>query len=299
MQTACLLCFREVTTEDLSAIAPYFMGKHAIIADHSALYLHMWGAFLGTEYAILDDVLFLRRNNKHGLTYYPPLLKGKASLSGGLAYLSVLGQSRITLSAVPAHAVEEIERACHVVEKSTSRRWADYIYSATDLATLSGHRYHKKRNLVHQFERLYPDHVYEEITQTNLGEVVAFMRRFMSENEMSEDKRYENERVLSLLADYGRLPVVGGLVRVDGEIAAFTVAERIDDTLLVHVEKADRRFKGAYQYINCRFVREQLQKGAFRFVNREDDSGDEGLRQAKLSYCPIDILHKYRLSITL
>lgn len=299
MPTACLLEFSPVTVGDLAQIAPYFEGKNAIIADQSALYLHMWGPFLGTEYAISEGVLYLRRNNKYGLSYYPPLGLGEMPVWALISRLSCLGEGEITLTAVPAHAVEEIERAHNVVEKSTSRRWADYIYSATDLAELKGNRYHKKRNLVRQFERLYPDHTYEDITGENLGEVVAFMHRFMAEGEMSEDKYYENERVLAILADYDRLPVVGGLVRVDGEIAAFTVAEHIDNTLLVHVEKADRRFKGAYQYINNRFVREQLARRTFCLVNREDDSGDEGLRQAKMTYCPIDILHKYRLTVKL
>lgn len=299
MQAACLLHFAPVTVGDLAQIAPYFEGKNAIIADQSALYLHMWGPFLGTEYAISEGVLFLRRNNKYGVSYYPPLGVGEMPVGALVSRLAELGQEQVILTAVPAHAVEEIERAHNVVEKSTSRRWADYIYSATDLAELKGNRYHKKRNLVRQFERLYPDHTYEDITGENLAEVVAFMHRFMAEGEMSEDKYYENERVLAILADYDRLPVVGGLVRVGGEIAAFTVAEHIDDTLLVHVEKADRRFKGAYQYINNRFVREQLARRTFRLVNREDDSGDEGLRQAKMTYCPIDILHKYRLTVKL
>ena len=295
MLTTCLLDFKPITTADLAVITPYFVGKHAIASDHSILYLHMWGDYFGTEYAISDGVLFLRRNNKHGVSYYPPMGMGEGSLAAHVARLRELGLSEVHLSAVPAHAVEEVEKCCNVIEKTTSRRWADYIYSATDLATLSGHRYNKKRNLVHQFERLCPQHTYEEITRENLAEVVAFMHRFMSDGEMSEDKRYENERVLAILAEYECLPAVGGLVRVSGEIAAFAIGEEIDETLLVHVEKADRRFKGAYQYINYRFVRERMQKSKLQLVNREDDAGDEGLRQAKLSYCPIDILHKYRM----
>ena len=133
------------------------------------------------------------------------------------------------------------------------------------------------------------------MTAENLADVVAFMQNFMQEDRENADKNYENERVCQILAEYGKLPAIGGLLRVDGQLVAFTVAEHIDNTLLVHVEKADRRFKGVYQYINYRFVREQMQKREFQFVNREDDAGDEGLRQAKLSYCPVDILHKYRM----
>ena len=297
MHTVCRLKFQPVTAEDIAVIAPYFEGKRAGICDMSALYLHMCGDALGMEYAVHDDVLFLRRNNKYGISYYPPLLRGECALAKGLPYLSVLEEERVRLCSIPAHETEAFERACRVLKKGTSRRWADYIYRAVDLATLQGHRYNKKRNLVHQFERLYPVHTYEEISPENIGDVVDFMHRFMAEGEMSEDKQYENRRVLGVLADYDRLPVVGGIVRVEGQLAAFTVAEEIDDMLVVHVEKADRSFKGAYQYINYRFVRECMQKRELHLVNREDDAGDEGLRQAKLSYCPVDILHKYHMVI--
>lgn len=297
MLTVCSLKFQRVTVAALSEIAPYFAGKHAVLSDHSVLYLCMWGDLLGTEYAIVDDVLYLRRNNKHGISYYPPLLRGEASLAAGIAHLAALGEQQVRLCAVPESAVEQVERCCNVLEKGTSRRWADYIYSAEDLATLKGNKYHKKRNLVHQFERSYPANVYEELSPENVGDVIAFMHRFMDDAEMNEDKRYENRRVLDVLSEYDRLPVVGGLVRVAGEVAAFTVGEVIDETLLVHVEKADRRFKGAYQYINCRFVKEVLKKTPISLVNREDDAGDEGLRQAKLSYYPVDILHKYHMIV--
>lgn len=293
MLTACCLKFQKVTTRALAEIAPYFGGMGATISDHSVLYLHMWGEMLGTEYAISNGVLYLRRNGKNGVSYYPPMLKDEASLEVGLSHLTALGEKRVRLCAVPQSMVEVVEKHTNVLEKGTSRRWADYIYSAEDLATLKGHRYNKKRNLVHQFERLYPAHTYEELGGANVKEVIDFMHRFMSESEQNEDKRYENERVLHILEEYESLPAVGGLVRVDGEIAAFTVGELIGETLLVHVEKADRRFKGAYQYINYRFVGEQLKAHAFSFVNREDDAGDEGLRHAKLSYFPVDILHKY------
>ena len=296
MQTACALQFKPVTVADYGKILPYLSGKHTVICDLSMLYFHMWGNMLGIEYAFANEVLFLRRNNKYGLSYYPPLVKDQP-LTAGLAYLSYLALPEVRLCSVPAHEVEGFERVCAVKEKGTSRRWADYVYNASDLATLGGKRYHKKRNLVHQFEKLYPSHTYETITAENLAEVITFMQRFAEEAAENEDKAYENSRVLALLKEYVDLPVVGGLVRVEGEIVAFTVAEVIDEVLLVHVEKADRRFKGAYQYINSRFVGEQIKDHAVRFVNREDDAGDEGLRQAKLSYFPVEILHKYHMVI--
>ena len=45
--------------------------------------------------------------------------------------------------------------------------------------------------------------------------------------------------------------------------------------------------------------RENIPDGtpAFTLVNREDDSGDENLRKAKLEYHPIEIKEKYLVSL--
>ncbi len=296
MPSLCLLQFQKLTRAELALITPYFKGKNAVAADYSALYFHMWNAYLRTEYAIADGVLFLRRNTRHGTFYYPPLREGSEDLIADIPLLSrAVPGGTVALCAVPEPFLSEVERRFTVLEKDTSRRFADYIYAAEDLATLAGRRFHKKRNLVHQFEKLYPDHTYEELSRENMGEVVAFMQERLRDGDMTEDERFENERVLEVLEDYFTLPLCGGLVRVGGRVVAFSIGELIDDTLLVHVEKADRTCKGGYQYINYRFAREQLSRTPFTLVNREDDTGDEGLRQAKLSYNPVQILHKYRV----
>ncbi len=296
MQGVCLLQFKPLGRADLAMLTPYFRGKGAVVADYSVLYFYMWNGFLRTEYAFEDDTLYLRRNTRHGVFYYPPLRRNCDDLLANISCLSrVTDEKTVSLCAIPEHEVERVERSFAVLEKDTSRRWADYIYAAEDLATLRGHRYNKKRNLVNQFKKLYGGRSYEPLTSENVDDAVDLLRRIMDVSDMSEDERFENERVLEVLADYGKLPLCGGLVRVDGVTVAFCVAERIDDVLVVHIEKADRAYKGAYQYINYRFAREQYADGSLAFINREDDTGDEGLRHAKLSYFPVNILHKYRM----
>ncbi len=298
MPNACLLEFQKLKKSDLVALMPYLAGKDPIVCDYSLLYFHMWNGFLRTEYAIDEDVLYLRRNTRHGIFYYPPLVRGLQDLLAGIPLLGRACEgATVELCALPEWALEQAQARFTVLKKETSRRWADYVYAAEDLATLRGHRYNKKRNLVHQFERLYPDHTYEELGEGNLAEVREFLTRMLENGEYTEDERYENERVLDVLADYDKLPLCGGLVRVGGEIVSFSVGERLCSTLFVHIEKADRAYKGAYQYINYRFSREELAREPFTYINREDDTGDEGLRQAKLSYCPVHIMHKYQLTL--
>lgn len=298
MNSTCLqtLDFQRVQAADFAKIIPFFQGKGLIAAEYSALYIFMWGGYLGIEYAISEDVLFLRRNNRFGVSYYPPMAMGRP-IAETISALSRLGGDTVRLCGVPAHLMDEVESAVTVLEKGTSRRWADYIYSAEELATLAGKKFSKKRNLVHQFEKLYAGYSFSPLTADNLAAALAFMHDFMASGELTEDEVDENRLVLSVLENWASLPVIGGVLTVAGEIAALTVGEIVDDVLYVHIEKANRAYKGAYQAVNHLFARECYEKMGVRLINREDDTGDEGLRQAKLSYNPVDILHKYHMVI--
>ena len=66
------------------------------------------------------------------------------------------------------------------------------------------------------------------------------------------------------------------------------------DTIVVHSEKGDKNYKGSYQAINRIFL-ENIgnNDNRFKFVNREQDVGDLGLRKAKLSYNPVGFIEKY------
>ena len=77
--------------------------------------------------------------------------------------------------------------------------------------------------------------------------------------------------------------MTGGILHVDGKIAAFTFGMPINqDTFGVHVEKADTSIDGAYAMINYEFA--NISPNNNVYLNREEDLGIEGLRKAKLSY---------------
>jgi hypothetical protein len=83
---------------------------------------------------------------------------------------------------------------------------------------------------------------------------------------------------------------------VDGKLAAYTIAEILPDrTLVIHFEKGDPTFKGAYQAINQKFLAHV--PAEIQTVNREQDLGDDGLRKAKLSYQPIGFIKKFGVTV--
>ena len=82
------------------------------------------------------------------------------------------------------------------------------------------------------------------------------------------------------------------MLTIQNEIVAFTFGERLNsNTFCTHVEKAYGNIRGAYQMINRELAKQML--GKYEFINREDDTGSEGLRKAKLSYYPHRLVIKY------
>lgn len=109
----------------------------------------------------------------------------------------------------------------------------------------------------------------------------------------------ESAQTLSVIENYGAYPFVGILLRDDSErIVAFTIGEVIGDTLYTHIEKMDHEVPGAGETVNKLFAEHIIARyPQVRYINREEDAGDEGLRQAKLSYHPAIILNKYDIVV--
>ena len=171
---------------------------------------------------------------------------------------------------------------------------ADYVYESEKLATLSGKKLHSKRNHVNKFKTEYKGRwSYEPITKDNLEECFQMGLKWRNDNGCEEDEEKNAEICVTLnsLRLFEELELVGGILRVDGEIVAFTIGEPIcSDTFVVHIEKAYADISGAYNMINQQFVEHECMN--YKYVNREEDTGSEGLRKAKRSYRPVFMVEK-------
>ncbi len=172
---------------------------------------------------------------------------------------------------------------------------ADYVYETEKLTTLAGKKLHGKRNHINKFKENYPNWVYEPVTGENVEECfqMALKWRKEAECEQDEEKRAEMCVTLNALRLLEELQLKGGLLRAEpgGEVIAFTIGEPLNpDTFVVHIEKAFAEVQGAYPMINQQFVAHEAQ--GYQYVNREEDTGAEGLRKAKLSYRPAFLVEK-------
>ncbi|MDR1795799.1 MAG: phosphatidylglycerol lysyltransferase domain-containing protein [Erysipelotrichaceae bacterium] len=171
---------------------------------------------------------------------------------------------------------------------------ADYVYFTEKLRTFSGKKLQKKRNHLNAFYREQEGHwQYEELNSTNIPEVKKFLESWKPDEDdpVLADER---EGAFTVLDLYEKLPAKGGVIRLDGQVKAFIIASRLSERMCqINIEKADAGVRGLYQAILKEFLQRNFTDTLY--VNREDDMGNQNLRQAKMAYYPEYLIYKYRL----
>lgn len=183
------------------------------------------------------------------------------------------------------------------VECTFDINYSDYIYDADSFRTYSGKKLHNKKNKLNKFLALYGDN-YEikPITNAVIDDCFYLLDEWKNDNgELEKYKRREIVAAEQLLVHYGQLQLYGCCLYVGGKPIGFTIGEPLfenteNSTLVVHCEKASYDYEGVYPALAHFFA---LQYPQFKYINREDDVGDDGLRQSKRSFSPLLQLHKY------
>ena len=258
--------------------------------------IYLWARHYDVGFAIVEDMLVF--GNTAGETSFTVPVgpaDAKKSIDVLMAYCEEKGVP-FQLHNVTKEEFEQLEQYYpRQLEIYYEREYADYVYESEKLATLSGKKYHSKKNHVNKFKKTYENWSYEPISQDNVEECFQMALRWRELNgcEANPDKHAEICVTLNFLRLFDELEMRGGVLRVDGEIVAFTIGEPVgkrQDTLVVHIEKAYSHVEGAYTMINQQFAAHEGVK--FLYMNREEDMGEEGLRKAKLSYKPVFLIEK-------
>lgn len=192
------------------------------------------------------------------------------------------------MKAVNENQVKTLEDMGYTI--SEDRDNFDYLYSREDLAKLAGRKFHKKKNLVNAFINKY-SYEGKPLLEENIGDALKVLERWRDSREDPGD--YDATREALELSE--ELQLCGGIYYVEGEPAAFTLGEELalGKSFVIHFEKALGEYKGIYQFVNKCFAAILPEK--YDYINREQDLGNEGLRQAKMSYRPVGFVKKYRV----
>ncbi len=198
-----------------------------------------------------------------------------------------------TLSSLSEDDIKNLEG----YEITENTAFFDYIYEAESLITLKGKKLAAKRNHINAFVSDGQWHT-EKITSAHRDILLDFNKKWCENRCENAPDYLKHELCAAEIAinNFEALSLMGLMLYKNGELVAYSYGEPINhDTFCVHVEKADANVRGAYQMINREFAKTYC--GGFKYINREDDAGDEGVRKAKLSYYPTQAGRKFKAHI--
>lgn len=289
--------FKRAELEDKDVIDHFFLHHTSRSCERTFANVFLWSRQYPVTWAVVEDALVFKSEDENHLSFAYPAGEPdhvKQALEVLMEYSRQKNVPFSMYNVTPDHFAQLEEWYPGRFEIEYDRDSADYVYESEKLATLSGKKLHSKRNHINKFKMVYEGRwSYEKMTKDNLEECFQMALRWRNENGCEEDpdKRGEICVTLNSLRLFEELGLTGGVLRIDGEVVAFTIGEPIcSDTFVVHIEKAYADIQGAYPMINQQFVEHECLE--YQYVNREEDTGAEGLRKAKLSYRPVFLVEK-------
>lgn len=291
------LDFNPITVDDKKTITSFTLSSPLRNCDLAFSNMCSWRFLYQSEFAVYKNFLLIRFRieDKNRIAYMRPI--GNGDFKDALLQLEEdswqHGHPLLMLGVTPVSKDLLEEAFPGKFTYIPERDYFDYIYLREDLATLKGKKFQAKRNHVNKFKKQY---VYEYVPLTSelIPECLELEAKWYKANRTDADQeelREERQSMIFALQHFKELDLMGGAIRIDNQLVAFTFGSPINqDTFGVHVEKADTHYDGAYSIINQEFASRIPEQ--YLYINREEDLGIPGLRQAKLSYNPAILLPK-------
>lgn len=291
-----MLEFKKAGIEDIPELKKALEGYKHHICDFSAGNIVFWRDYYDITYYYGKEGFMLHFGKMNGVSSYSyPLGENP-----GILIDTVLSESKepVWISCLTAEQCRSMHEHFDCISCHHSCDWDDYLYSSEDIVTLRGRKFNGQRNHINKFRRLYTDSVFEEITSENVGEAADFCHRFFhGMSEPTNVSAYEEKQLAEQLTpgNWDRYMQLGGILRVGDKVVGLSVGEIVGQTLIIHTEKADTSYEGAYPMLTNSYASHFA--GNCIYINREEDCGDAGLRTSKSSYHPLRMVEKYALLI--
>jgi hypothetical protein len=290
--------FCELTPDLAAAVRPALYSIGPTISEFTFANLFLFRKAHGYRVSRMDQLLLVAGHGYDGRIYgFPPIGVGPVDEAALRLcdYLASHGASPV-LFPVPRGMLESNYSGSRW-RAEADRDQADYVYLREELATLSGKRFHKRKNrLLKYLREEAQDYSYGPLEDEHLDDCLELASGWC-QIRCSADRPstfLETGAAIEALRLRAELGLRGGVILLEGKARAFCLGEPLNpETFVVHFEKAEAAKDGLAQLINRDFC--LLGLPGYRYVNREQDLGDSGLRQAKEAYRPVFLEEKYRV----
>lgn len=286
-----MLEFKKIELSDYEVLNKYVALTGRFSCESNFVNLLVWQCAYNNMYAIKDGQLFIKSGYDWDENFRLPL---GDDLEHGMELLrEYTGKENPPLWVQRGDRFDEFaKRFVDSYELFSERDAFDYIYLQEDLASLSGKKYHSKRNHIAAFSKQF-NWEFKTITKADAPEILECASKWYSQNaeKFNSYMACEKKGIEIILENFDFLKIKGGAIYVEGQMVAFTLGSPITPQIFdINIEKALPDYAAAYTVINNEFAKTLTD---YKYINREDDMGLEGLRKAKLSYKPVILLEKY------
>ena len=296
-----MLEFAPILLKDAARLHKYYKHCTYRLCEYSVGVKLMWRHYYKSEYAESCGCLIVfTRTEEGGYVFNVPVpLPGQGDVD---AALNEIDEWCMTKGIMPVFSPVPAEERARILDRypyatvENVRLWQDYLYHAEDLSTFAGRRYSGQRNHINKFRKLYPDARFRPLTAEDKPLVEAFWAEY--HETFNKDTILAKKEVCyaqKIMRQIGKRWVRAGAIELDGRLIAISLSEVCGDTLICHIEKALPAYEGVYPAMVQSFAA-HFSDGV-RFINREDDACDRGLRTSKMQYLPAQMGQKIRISV--
>ncbi len=293
-----MLNFKLIEKKQVNELKAYYDYSTALGCDLNLVNAFLWRYEYNIKFSVVDETLIKAYFNDDGSVWGYCMPTGKnieyalqkifedASDRGKAPNIVMLtNESRKTL--------EQIYPGKFDFVRSPENQ--DYIYLSEELITLPGKKFHAKRNHISRFFRTYSDVSFTPITDSNKEDALEVSRLWCSENGVDCKEGSEHCALEEALDNMDYLKMRGAVLYVEKNPVAMALGSEISSEVFdINFEKAVRAYDGVYSVICNEFAKTLSD---YKYINREEDMGIEGLRKSKLSYNPVIILDRYNASV--
>lgn len=292
-----MLEIKEMTISSLIELLPLIKLNSSLCSDITAGYLYMWRKGASIKFFIEDDTFSICQIVGEQVAFSYPIGPNKDKLLKEIKEYVKQNDLPLRYFAIDDATLLEFKNGnlAKNLAYAYDRRWSDYIYLYDDIIDFKGKKYSGQRNHINKFKKLYPDYEFRLLHEDDKDAFYQMLDEYQEEHQnINKLEKQELEASKELFDVITGLNLYAACLIVNKKIIAISIGEVISNMLVIHVEKGLTRYDGVYPMLFNSFMHLVSSKeNNIKYINREDDSGDLGLRISKNQYHPAFLVNKY------
>lgn len=297
-----MLEFEPFTKKALKKALPYVRENPSFNSDTSAGYTLMWHKDLKTKLCVWQKTFVAMENIGEQVAFSYPVGEKPDEMIDELIKYVYDKNLPLRFFAIDEKTLVKMrqDKRLSSLTSAYDRRWSDYIYSYEDATSFKGGKFAGQRNHINKFKKLYGEPCVRSLNENDEDKVLKMLAEYKKAHFGANSlEKTEFKRAEGLLKAYSPFGLYAAGLFIGDKNIGVSVSEIVGETLIIHVEKALTRYEGVYPTLysySARLVGEISGK-KIKYINREDDSGDAGLRTSKTQYHPLFLSHKYLVHV--